>query len=154
MGKRTAVVTLGLALALLAFGLSSRLHAGAGGANRPFAGHGEGVVTGVSPAGALVIESTGTATHLGKFTRTEHVFINGLNISGTIVFTAANGDQLWTTFAGGFTSPTTAEGTYAFVGGTGRFAGATGTADFDATTAVTPDGVTHVTVTFDGEVSY
>jgi hypothetical protein len=100
------------------------------------------------------VESAGTASHLGKFTRTEHVFIDGFDISGTIVFTAANGDQLRATFEGGFTSPTTAEGTYAFVGGTGRFEHATGTADFAATTAVTPDGVTHVAVTFDGELSY
>ncbi len=154
MGKRTAVATLGLALALLAFGLSSQLHAGPGGANRPFKGHAEGEVTGVSPEGALIVESTGTATHLGKFRRTEYVFVDGLNISGLKVFTAANGDQLLATFAGEFTSPTTAEGTYTFVGGTGRFEDATGTAGFEVTAATTPDGVIHVAVTFKGKISY
>jgi hypothetical protein len=154
MGKRTAVAALGLALALLAFGLSSHLHAGPGGTNRPFKGHAEGEVTGVSPEGELIVESTGTATHLGKFTRTESVFVDGFDISGTIVFTAANGDQLWAGFAGEFTSPTTAEGTYTSVGGTGRFEDATGTAGFEVTTATTPDGVTHVVVTFEGKISY
>jgi len=154
MGKRTAVATLGFALALLAFGLSSQLYAAPGGTNRAFKGDAEGAVTGVSPEGALIIESTGTATHLGKFTRTEYIFVDGFDISGMIVFTAANDDQFWVTFAGGFTSPTTAEGTYTFVGGTGRFAGATGTADFEATTATTPDGVTHAAITFDGTISY
>ena len=154
MAKRTALATLGLALALLASGLSSRLHAGPGGADRPFSGHAEGVVTGVSPAGALIIEYTGTALHLGKFTRVEHVFIDGPDLVGTIDFTAANGDQLRIRFTGTFTSPTTAEGIYTVAGGTGRFAGATGTADFDATVAVTPDGVTHVAANFDGTLSY
>jgi hypothetical protein len=153
MGKRTSVATLGLvlALALLAFG---QLYAGPGGASRPFKGDAEGAVTGVSPDGALIVDSSGTATHLGKFTRTEYIFIDGFDVSGTIVFTAANDDQLWATFVGGFTSPTTVEGTYTFVGGTGQFAGATGTADFGATTETTPDGVTHAAITFDGKISY
>src|SRR5262245_32513227 len=100
MGKRTAVATLGLVLALLALGLSSRLHAGPGGSNRPFKGTAEGQVTGISPEGALIVEATGTATHLGKFTRTEYVFVDGFDISGTIVFTAASGDELCVTFVG------------------------------------------------------
>src|SRR5262245_20312143 len=148
MGKRTAFATLGLVLVLAASCLPPRVHAGPGGTGRPFKGHAEGVMTGVSPEGALVVVSTGTATHLGKFKRTEYVFVDGFDVSGTIVFTAANGDQLWADFTGGFTSPTTAEGTYTFDGGTGRFADATGTAGFGATTATTPDGVLHVAVTF------
>ena len=154
MRKRTAVAAFGLALALLALGLPSPLRAGAGGSSRPFRGDAEGVVTGVSQAGALVVQAAGTATHLGAFTRTEYVFVNGFNISGTIIFTAANGDQLWVAFAGAFTSPTTAQGTYTFTGGTGRFAGATGSAAFAATTGTTPDGVTHVAATFTGNISY
>ena len=154
MGMRTTVASFGVVLALLAFGLSRELYAGPGGTNRPFKGDAEGMVIGVSPEGALVVESTGTATHLGKYTRTEYIFIDGFDISGTIVFTGANDDQLWVTFEGAFTSPTTAEGTYTFVGGTGQFAGATGTADFEATTATTPDGVTHAAITFDGSISY
>src|SRR5439155_26000507 len=111
----------------------------------------EGMITGFTPSGAAVIESTGKASHLGKFTRTESVvFGAGGAISGTLVFTAANGDQLSADFSGGFVSPTTAEGTYTFTGGTGRFSDATGTARF---TATTPDGV-HVAVSFEGSISY
>src|SRR5262245_42275145 len=117
MGKRSGVVMLGLVLAMVALGLSSQLYDDQGGANRTFHGNEEGAVTGISPEGALIIEATGTATHLGNFTRTEFVFIDGFNISGTVVFKAANGDQLCVAFTGAFTSATTAEGTYTFVGG-------------------------------------
>jgi hypothetical protein len=109
------------------------------------------MITGVGDQGELVVEYTGTATHLGAYTREEHLFLNpDGTFTGTIVFTAANGDELWVDFAGGFVSPTTAVGTYAFTGGTGRFADATGTATFDADT---PDGV-NVAVTFAGAIRY
>lgn len=123
----------------------------AGDQARPFKGTATGQVTGVGPSGELVISYTGTATHLGKFTREERLFLNpDGTFTGTIVFTAANGDELWLEFAGGFISPTTAEGSYTFTGGTGRFAGATGTAGFEA---YTPDGL-HVTASFEGSISY
>jgi ELWxxDGT repeat protein len=121
------------------------------GSNLPFKGVATGTVTGIAPSGAIIIESTGNATHLGDFTRTEYVFFGpGGTISGTEVFTAANGDQLSVDFSGAFTSPTTAEGTYTFTGGTGRFSDATGTATFAATTL---DAI-HVTVSFEGSISY
>jgi ELWxxDGT repeat protein len=119
--------------------------------SRPFKGVATGAVTGVLPSGAVVVQSAGNATHLGDFTRTEYVFFGpGGAISGTIIFTAASGDQLWASFSGGFTSLTTAAGTYTFTGGTGRFRDATGTAGFEATT---PDGI-HLTVSFAGSISY
>jgi len=154
MGKRTLVATLGLVLAFVEFCLPSQLHADPGGTNRPFRGDANGEVTGISSSGALIVESTGTATHLGKFTRTESVFVDGFEIAGMVVFTAANGDQLWADFTGAFTSPTTAEGTYTFIGGTGRFAAAAGTARFGAITTTTPDGITHLAITFDGTIDY
>jgi hypothetical protein len=154
MRRRIPVAALGLALAVLSFGLPSRLHAGPGGASRPFKGHAGGEVTGVTPSGALIVESTGTATHLGKFTRTEYVSVDGFAISGMIVFTAANGDRLRAGFTGGFTSPTSVEGTYIFIGGSGRFADAAGTAGFVATTATTPDGITHLAIAIDGTIDY
>ena len=151
MVKRISLAVAGLGLALLAFGLPSPLQADEGGSNRPFRGLAAGAVTGVAPSGAVVIESTGNATHLGAFTRTEYVFFGpGGAISGTVAFTAADGDELWADFSGGFISPTTAGGTYTFAGGTGRFSDATGTAGFQATT---PDGV-HVAVSFAGSISY
>jgi hypothetical protein len=151
MLKRTSLAMSGLVLALVALGLPCHLPAAEGGSNRPFKGHAEGMITGIAPSGAVVIETTGKASHLGKFTRTENVFFGpGGAISGTLVFTAANGDQLSADFSGGFISPTTAEGTYTFTGGTGRFSHATGTASF---TATTPDGV-QVAVSFEGSISY
>jgi hypothetical protein len=119
--------------------------------DRPFRGTAAGAVTDVVPPNELVIEATGTATHLGQFTREEHLFLNSDgSFTGTIVFTAANGDELWADFGGAFTSATAAEGAYTFTGGTGRFRGATGAAAFAAST---PDGV-HVEVTFEGTVRY
>ena len=124
------------------------LHAGP---DRPFQGAAAGMVAGVIPPNGLVIEATGTATHLGRFTREELLFLGpDGSLAGTIVFTAANGDELWADVDGGFISPTTAVGTYTFTGGTGRFRGATGGAVFEA---VTPDGV-HVQAAFDGTIRY
>ncbi len=151
MCKRTSLTVASLGVALLAFGLPSALRADDGGTNLPFKGLADGAITGVAPSGAIVVESAGNATHLGSFTRTEYiVFGPGGAIGGTVVFTAADGDELWADISGGFTSPTTLEGTYTFAGGTGRFSDATGTAGFHATT---PDGV-HVTVSFAGLISY
>jgi hypothetical protein len=138
-------------LALLA-GIASptALRAGDGPA-LPFRGSLHGMVTDLAPPNELIIESTGTATFLGRFTREEHLFLNpDGSFSGTVVFTAANGDELWATFGGAFTSATTAEGTYTFTGGTGRFEDATGEATFEA---FTTDGV-HVEVSFEGTVRY
>ena len=118
---------------------------------RPFRGSAEGMIIEVIPPNELVAEYTGTATHLGRFTREEHLFLNpDGSFTGTIVFTAANGDELWVDVEGAFTSQTTAEGTYTFTGGTGLFQDATGEAAFEA---YTPDGV-HVAATFEGTIRY
>jgi hypothetical protein len=69
--------------------------------------------------------------------------------TGTIVFVAANSDELWANVVGGFISPTTAVGQYAFVGGTGRFAAASGDATFQAES---PDGI-QLSVRFVGTLS-
>jgi hypothetical protein len=124
-------------------------------ASRPFKGHAEGMVTGVTLTG-FILEYTGQATHLGQFTRTEEVSLNPDTgaFEGTIVFTAANGDQLWVEFTGQFTSATTAEGIYTIVGGTGRFTDATGTANFEASTALSPEGALLAAVTFEGTIDY
>ena len=98
-----------------------------------------------------VIEYTGQATHLGRFTRTEYFFLDEAGrVFGWMVYTAADGDQLWLDFDGQFISPTTAVGAYEFTGGTGRFVDATGTAYFEA--VLGDQG--HVEVTFDGSIRY
>jgi hypothetical protein len=76
----------------------------------------------------------GVETHTGRYTITTHDCIIGADFTGSFIKVAANGDELTGTYAG------TTEvlepppflvlavtGTISFTGGTGRFAGATGT---------------------------
>jgi hypothetical protein len=101
----------------------------------PFKGKLEGDVT-LTPAPPFVrvdIEAEGTATHLGHFTLdVPHVVdIATRTAVGSYQFTAANGDTLYAEFIGQAT-PTDIPGvlyieeTAIILGGTGRFAGATG----------------------------
>lgn len=87
------------------------------------------------PPITLVITGTqtGTATHLGRFTAASAVRVNVTNntATGTWNFTAANGDRLLantTAVANETVPPNVNEVTLnaTIVGGTGRFAGATG----------------------------
>lgn len=119
----------------------------------------------------LLLESdqgSGTATHIGNYTIVNSHCLNpttGALTGGTFVKTAANGDQLFGTYVGSASviqppSPVgifSVSGTVTFTGGTGRFAGATGTtsmagterADFSQTPAAT-----QVTLTMLGTISY
>jgi hypothetical protein len=120
----------------------------------PFKGSAAGAVVNASPGPAgvlLTVLADGQATHLGQFSREESLLLDPSTgtVAGTIVFTAANGDQLTGVVAGQFTSPTTAAGTYTFTGGTGRFENVVGVADFALST---PDGI-QFTVAFDGSLS-
>lgn len=119
----------------------------------PLKGGGSGTVIGVDPHATyveLTIEGSGEGTHLGHFTRLEVLQIDGTGgVSGSITFTAANGDTLTVAVAGQFISATTVVGTYSITGGTGRFVGATGSADF---VAVSADGI-HLDFEFDGLIS-
>src|SRR5688572_26570622 len=109
----------------------------------PFKGKAEGAIVNAvpDPAGLLVtVIAQGNATALGRFSREEVLVLNPVagTVTGTIVFTAANGDTLSGVVAGQFSSPATAAGTYTFTDGTGRFENATGEAVFSLATA---DGV-------------
>jgi hypothetical protein len=121
---------------------------------RAFRGRADAVVTAAVPAPDglhLTVTATGQATHLGRFTRHETVILRADGtFDATLVFTAANGDQLCATGRGAFTSPTTAEGTYTFTGGTGRFRDASGEAAFEG---VTSDGI-HIALTFEGTIRF
>jgi hypothetical protein len=102
----------------------------------PLRGSLEGDVT-VTPVNppifAVNIDATGTANHLGRFTVSIPHLVNRATRSavGTYTFTAANGDTLTADFTGQ-SAPTDTPGVLAIVevatitGGTGRFAGATG----------------------------
>jgi len=123
-----------LALAFLAvLGFAGPLPAGE---QVPFKGSFEGDVT-VSPLALpflqVDVEAMGKATHLGQFTLDIPHVVNRAN--GTAVgpyeFTAANGDKVYAEFTG-LAMPTATPGvlyideTATVTGGTGRFAGATG----------------------------
>ena len=99
----------------------------------------------------LFVDSSGTgkATHLGRFTVTSEFAVNLLSLagSGSAHFIAANGDSLLTDLTGQ-ASPTgnpdflSIVETFTITGGTGRFAGATGS--FTAERLLnTVTGVTH-----------
>ena len=107
---------------------------------RPFALSGTGVATLITDdAGHLIgaiPTGSGTATHLGQWTVAGQVnYIpdsNGvLRSSGLATITASNGDKLQVQIDGTL-DPVAAidQGVFHFVGGTGRFEGATGDANF------------------------
>lgn len=109
-------------------------------AERPFALSGTGVATLIvneqgMPIGAIPTGS-GTATHLGQWTVTGNVKYtpdaNGvLHSSGDATITAANGDKVQIQIEG-ILDPVVVmdQGIFHIVGGTGRFEGATGDANF------------------------
>ena len=75
--------------------------------------------------------ATGNASHLGRFGMTYDLTVDLLthDTSGSAVFTAANGDQLFTDVVGHGTDDGTVASvveTHTITGGTGRFAEATG----------------------------
>ena len=102
----------------------------------PFKGTLEGTVTTTPLAPPFVsarVESTGNATQLGQFTLEIPHVVNRADRTavGTYEFTAANGDRLSAGFIGKATPTATPgilyiEETATITGGTGRFAGATG----------------------------
>lgn len=106
---------------------------------RPFALSGTGVATLITDGAGNLIGATptgsGTATHLGQWTVTGNVKytpVNGvLKSSGEATLTAANGDKLQFEIDG-ILDPVAAvdQGVFHIIGGTGRFEGATGDANF------------------------
>jgi hypothetical protein len=110
-------------------------------AETPFKGTVNAVETGtvVFPTRFLDREGTGTATYLGSYTEHVTMLINlpTLSSTGTATFTAANSDSLLATVAGQATrtSPTTLSivEVYTIIGGTGRFADATGSFTLNST---------------------
>jgi hypothetical protein len=101
-------------------------------------------------------DGTGTATHLGLFTVQYDLVLNLQTqiTAGTVIFVAANGDQLFA-YNSGTGTPTgnpnenRIEMTYVVTGGTGRFEGASG--QFSGTRLVnTVTGLS--TASFSGEI--
>ncbi len=102
----------------------------------PFRGSLEGVVTNTptsTPLVSVLLEGTGNASHLGRFTFRSTALVDFAANKGlaTWTFTAANGDTLTATATGHAEPPATPPilqvvETAEITGGTGRFAGATG----------------------------
>ena len=99
-----------------------------GGSELPFRGKLEATET---TGAQRHLVGTGDATQLGRFTLTSDFTVDtttGIG-SGTSIWTAANGDKIFTTFAGQavITFPiATITETHTITGGTGRFAEASG----------------------------
>ena len=119
--------------ALAALGLAS---SAAAGEQVPFKGRLEGEVTLTPlapPFRQVDVEAAGNATYLGQFTLDiPHVVDTATRTAiGSYEFTAANGDKVYAEFTG-VATPTAIPGvlyieeTATITGGTGRFAGATG----------------------------
>ena len=127
----------------------------------PFRGRLEGIVASVTPLTppfvAVTLEGEGHATQLGHFDVSSSIVANEADGTavGTYEFTAANGDTLTADYTEIFT-PTDVPGVFSDVitatitGGTGRFAGATGSFVSDRVA----DHVTGiVSDSFDGTIS-
>jgi len=110
---------------------------------RPFALNGSGVATLITdPAGnpiGAIPTGSGTATHIGQWTVTGQVNYTPdaqgvLHSSGDATLTAANGDKLYFKIDG-ILDPGAGmdQGVFYFVGGTGRFENASGSANFVVT---------------------
>jgi len=102
----------------------------------PFHGSLEGLVTrsGAPPIVTVDVEAEGKASHLGRFEVSipHEVEIATRTATGSYLFVAANGDTLTADFVG-HSNPTDEDPTVLYIveeatitGGTGRFAGATG----------------------------
>jgi hypothetical protein len=122
----------------------------------PFKGNVQYTVTSITvlPDGSVLETAVGTGnlTHMGRITAE----VSGVGhadgtVSGTVVYTAANGDQVFLTVEGAFTSPTTTAGTFTITGGTGRFTNATGGGDF---VDVFSADLSHFTTTVEGSIKY
>jgi hypothetical protein len=160
--RRASLTAIGVALiALIGLAAPAITSTAAGaipGHQVPFKGtfRGVEVVTVTFPIATIQGEWTGVATHLGRFTVENPHVVNLLTSHGTgsFEFTAANGDTLTADDVGDATFPS--PGMLLIVehgnitGGTGRFAGATGS--FDVTRV--EDGATGVTTgSFSGTIS-
>ena len=151
-----------LSLALLAvLALAGPAAAEGQGKQVPFRGRLEGIVATVTPLTppfvAVTLEGEGHATQLGHFDVSSSIVANEADGTavGTYEFTAANGDTLTADYTESFT-PTDVPGVFSDVitatitGGTGRFAGATGSFVSDRVA----DHVTGiVSDSFDGTIS-
>lgn len=118
----------------------------------------------VTPPTTLTISGTATghAAHLGRFAATfvDVVDMTNATSTGTITLTAANGDQLFATTAGGeeqFVPPNVSHVALlaTITGGTGRFAAATGTFTIHSIGVIDfATGTSSGSASFDGHINF
>ncbi|CAN5887082.1 hypothetical protein BH24GEM1_BH24GEM1_20590 [soil metagenome] len=115
----------------------------------------------------VALEGAGTATHIGRYTITNSHCLDlttGAFTGGVFVKTAANGDQLFGTYSGigSIIVPPepvgrfAIQGTLEFTGGTGRFAGTSGTESMQGiqvTDFSQPGFPTSITLRIEGTIS-
>lgn len=159
-GRRTRMLLVGALSATLFAGTlgTATASAATGGTDRPLKGEASGTMLIDPNTGTFTIDGHGKATHLGRFQfHTDgQCFSPSCDIfTYTTTYTAANGDTVTASLAtssadsGRFTNVETV------TGGTGRFAGASGTATFTGTASGTSEPFTlHITDTFRGTISY
>ena len=135
MTRHNSVARLTLAL-LAVLALAGPAAAERQGKQVPFRGQFEGVSTVIAfdpPIGTAITSGTGNATHLGQFSFQHPHTVNfeTSQLAGTFDLVAANGDKIFADISGQI-SPTSTPGivlvvgTATVTGGTGRFAGASG----------------------------
>ncbi len=161
---------LAIVLVLVVLGMAPGAIAKKGGDDRPFKGEVVGeAFFGSNPLGCVagfttITDAAGPVSHMGKSTaHLEHCF-TPFGVEDTLlVITAANGDELWGTYAAVSSEPIpdigeTFESTFevTFTGGTGRFSDAAGWADLTA--FITFEGFDDLmwpwAATWSGELSY
>jgi hypothetical protein len=99
-----------------------------GGSQLPFTGTYEGLETVGTVPSHHHLDATGNATHLGRFTVTADWTLAATGNFGTSTWTAADGDELRTSFTRSrLPALLTFTETHTITGGTGRFANASGT---------------------------
>jgi hypothetical protein len=140
------------------------------GTNRPLTGKSTGTATLSLLTGATTSQFSGQLSHLGAFTGTADELFTPLGLPplipytlmGTETLVAANGEELFGTVNGTGLNNTvglTAQGTnvVTITGGTGRFAGATGTYTETYSSSYVVSGTTVTgpfTTTAQGQISY
>jgi len=124
-----------ICLALTSLAVVLFVHPVTAGEQIPFNGTLAGNVTHTpvdAETNAVLVEAVGTAAHIGQFAMLSQHHLNTVTrtAAGTFVFTAANGDKIYADFTGRGQPATpgvvAVVETATITGGTGRFAGASG----------------------------